>query len=372
MGKTNVFEDFIKHYNVGMKAMVENDYESSHKIIGLAVKSYKKYVESALPEHQEDLKRFGYELQKLQRILLRKSIGITEQRTKVESPDFLSEIAGLEEVKKELLHLIIYPTLYPKLYSKFKKSKGGGILMYGVPGTGKTWIARQVAKQIDAEFIEVKCSTVLRKYLGESEEKINEIFEEAKKHPCSIIFFDEFEALGGKRGKLDNHAVDRFVSELLTQLQGVEKLTNNIIVIAATNRPWDIDSAFLRPGRFNNVIHIPLPDANTRRDVIKHELNEIPVDSTVDIEEIVIQTEGFNKADVAEFCERLKSQVIFRLIKDETSAEMITSEDVQNVLATISSSVNKSDVQQINAYTEQRSKKKSSGCWMSDILLSTN
>ena len=343
------YDIFIRKYNLCMKAMVNSNFKKAHKLIVSCMEAYHNYAYEVEGVTRVKALRFGKELSALERELSMKLGLIKEVKSKVEANKLLGNIAGLDFVKDELKRLVIYPQVYPELYARFKKAKGGGILFYGVPGTGKTRIAKEVAKEIDAHFIEVKCSTIMSKWFGESEKNIKEIFDAAREHSCSIIFFDEFESLGATRGKESNSPIGRIVSELLCQIQGFDSFDNTVIVMAATNRPWDIDTAFLRPGRFNNLIYIPLPDEVSRREIIVSELEDVSLSPEIDLEMIVNKTDGFNRADVVEFCERLKDQVIERIINGSGS-DVITNDDVIEVSSKLLSSVKKEDLEQIKKY----------------------
>jgi SpoVK/Ycf46/Vps4 family AAA+-type ATPase len=273
----------------------------------------------------------------------------------VEKPNIsFNDVAGLEQVKNEINRLIIQPLKFPDLYKKFKKKMGGGVLLYGVPGTGKTMIAQAIATEINAVFYSIKCSDLVSKYVGDSEQNIKNLFIEARRHPVSIIFFDEFEALGTKRDSYST-VMKRIVPELLSQIQGFEKSKNLLLVIAASNRPWDIDSAFIRPGRFEVAIHVPLPDEAARRKIIELKLKDIPTTDNVNIDQMVKMTEGFNGADVADaFCERLKDFAIQRTISSGNDSP-ITEEDVHNTAKIVKSSVQIQDLKKIAEY-EQNTK----------------
>ena len=260
----------------------------------------------------------------------------------------LSDVAGLKSAKEEINRLIIEPIKHPEIYDKFKKKKGGGILLYGAPGTGKTMFAQAIASEIDAKFYSIKCSDIASKWFGDSEQNVKELFEEARKHPCSIIFFDEFESLGAKRDSYST-VMKRLVPELLAQIQGFEKSDNLLLVIAATNRPWDIDSAFLRPGRFNTAIYVPLPDAEAREFIIRKELYGVPIDSSIDFSRMVKITEGFNGADVVEFCEKLKDYAIKRSIESGKESEIVNS-DIDRTAERVKSSVRLEDLEKISKY----------------------
>ncbi len=254
------------------------------------------------------------------------------------------DIAGLDDVKEAVRVRIILPRKYPEVYQKYKKKSGGGVLMYGLPGTGKTMVSKAIAKEIDAKFFEVKSSDIVSKWFGEAEKNIKSLFETARKEKNAVIFFDEFEALGAKRGG-NSSVMARIIPELLAQIQGFNETESNIMLLAATNRPWDIDSAFLRPGRFNEKLYIPLPDYEAREFIITRALEELPVDNDININEIVEFTDGFNASDVVEFCERLKDGPIKRTIESGgNDIKNITSEDVSLTKAKVKSSVNPQDV----------------------------
>lgn len=263
------------------------------------------------------------------------------------------DVIGLDGVKDEIRKLAIYPREYPELYAQFKKKRGGGILLYGVPGTGKTMIANAIANELGAAFYPVKCSDILSKWFGEAEQNIKALFEEAGRNPVSVVFFDEFDSLGTKRDT-DSASMKRIIPELLVEIQKAEESENMLIVIAATNRPWDIDSAFLRPGRFKLSICVPLPDAKARKAMIDAIMAEIPHAEDLDMERIVMQSEGFSGADVVELCEQLKDCAIARVIHGEGEA-FITNRDVSVVFETVHSSVNAEDLRAIETYREQKS-----------------
>lgn len=262
----------------------------------------------------------------------------------------MSDVAGLKEAKDEIIQKVIEPNKHPEIFKRFNKSKGGGILLYGVPGTGKTMLAQAIAHEIDAKFFSIKCSDILSKWVGDAEQNIRNLFQEAKKYPTSIVFFDEFEAIAPKRDTYST-VMKRVVPELLTQIQGFEKNDNNLIIIAATNRPWDIDSAFLRPGRFDRRIYVPLPDREAREAIINSKLKNVPCDKYLDIDSIADMTEGFNGADVTAFCEKLKDFAISRELREGVSAE-INNNDVIAASKMIFSSVSPEDLQKFAKYQD--------------------
>lgn len=254
------------------------------------------------------------------------------------------DVAGLDEVKESVKRRIILPMQHPEVYAKYNKKIGGGILLYGPPGTGKTMIAKAIASEVGAKFYAVKCSDIVSKWFGEAEKNIKNLFETARNEERAIIFFDEFEALAAKRGG-NSTVMNRLVPELLAQIQGFNDNKSQLLLLAATNRPWDIDSAMLRPGRFNELLYIPLPDAPARKYLIERTFKDIKLASDVDIDYIVEMTEGYNCSDVNEVCDRSKDNPI-ELSINSPNEEMfpITRADIEYALDKVKSSVQASDM----------------------------
>ena len=262
------------------------------------------------------------------------------------------DIAGLEEAKKAFNEKVIMPFLHPEIYEKFGKKAGGGILLYGLPGTGKTMFAEAAANEIDALFIPIKCSDVKSKWYGESEKKVKEIFARAKKAEKAIIFFDEFEAIGAKRTDSENGNND-LVPQILAEMQGVGSSSNKavIIVIAATNKPWAIDSAFMRPGRFDEKIYIPLPDFKARKKLFELQLKNLPIADDLDFDYLARITDGFNGADIKEVCEKLKMSAINDSL-EKGEEQTIGMDDVHRIESSIKSSVATEDIERLKKFEE--------------------
>ena len=276
----------------------------------------------------------------------------SNKKVKTSSITF-NDIAGLDKAKDAFREKVILPFEHPELYKKFGKKAGGGILLYGLPGTGKTMFAEAASNEVDALFLPVKCSDIKSKWYGESEQKVKEIFTKARKAQRAVIFFDEFEAIGSKRTESADNGNNDLVPEILAEMQGVGTSANDstIVVIAATNKPWSIDSAFLRPGRFDEKIYIPLPDKKARIKLFEIKLKGIPTEE-LDFEELAKLTNGFNGADITEFCERLKMQAINQSIK--TGEEhLITMEDALNVSKELKSSVSNEDIGRLKQFEEE-------------------
>lgn len=277
----------------------------------------------------------------------------SDKRTDKNQKITFNDIAGLDKAKESFREKVILPFEHPELYKKFGKKTGGGILLYGLPGTGKTMFAEAASNEVDALFIPVKCSDIKSKWYGESEQRVKEIFAKARRAQRAIIFFDEFEAIGSKRTDGADNENNSLVPEILAEMQGVGTSMNNstIVVIAATNKPWAIDSAFLRPGRFDDKIYIPLPDKKARMRLFEIKLQGIPTDK-MDFEELAKLTEGFNGADITEFCEKLKMKGINQSIKTGEDY-IITMEDALYVSKELKTSVLDEDIEMIRRFEEK-------------------
>jgi transitional endoplasmic reticulum ATPase len=254
----------------------------------------------------------------------------------IENPDVSwEEVGGLETVKRELQEAVEWPMKYPTLYSKLGHRMPRGILLHGPSGTGKTLLAKAVATESEANFISVRGPELLSKWVGESERGIREIFRRARQASPCVIFFDEIDSIAPVRGIGGETAVtERVVSQLLTELDGIESL-HGVVVLAATNRADMIDTALLRPGRFDKIILVPLPDKDGRKKILEINTKEIPVirEATtngvknpdyVDLDKIAETTEGMSGADVAAISNTAVSLVIHEFLAkypDQKEAE---------------------------------------------------
>jgi len=222
----------------------------------------------------------------------------------VEVPDVKwDDIGGLHDVKLELQETVEWPLKYPEVFEHMDARPPKGILLYGPPGTGKTLLAKAVANESEANFISIKGPEVLSKWVGESERAIREVFRRAKQAAPSIIFFDEIDAIAPIRGGGygDSGVTERVISQLLTEMDGIEEL-RGVVVIAATNRPDIVDPALLRPGRFDKLLYVPLPDFDARKEILKIHLRKKPLAEDIDVDELARRTEGYTGADLAAIC----------------------------------------------------------------------
>ncbi len=225
----------------------------------------------------------------------------------LESPDVKwQDIGGLEAVKRELQEAVEWPLRYPDLYAKIGHTVPKGILLHGPSGTGKTMLAKAVATESEANFISVKGPELLSKWVGESERGIREIFRRARQAAPCVIFFDEIDSIamargGGMGGEMGGGSAgtnDRVISQILTELDGISEL-HGVVVLAATNRPDMIDTALLRPGRFDRIVFVPNPDKRTRKRILDIYTTNKPIGSDVDLEKIADLSDGFSGADTS-------------------------------------------------------------------------
>ena len=193
-----------------------------------------------------------------------------DRPTPVERPRIkFEDVGGMEAVKDEIRMKIIHPLAHPEIYAAYGKTIGGGILMYGPPGCGKTHLARATAGEISAAFLAIGINDVLEMWIGSSERNLHEIFEQARaSRPC-VLFFDEVDALGASRSDMRQSAGRQIINQFLSELDGVNSSNEGVLILAATNAPWHLDSAFRRPGRFDRIIFVPPPDTTARAEVLR-------------------------------------------------------------------------------------------------------
>lgn len=209
-----------------------------------------------------------------------------------------ADVGGLDELKEQVRRRIILPFQKPSLFQKFRKRVGGGLLLYGPPGCGKTLLARATAGECRAKFFNVAISDVLDMYVGESEAKLHAIFEKARASVPAVLFFDEVEALGGKRQYSREAATAKLVSQFLAELDGFARNNQGVLVLGASNVPWSLDTAFLRPGRFDRFLFVPPPDRPAREIILRLHLDGRPVDGDLGLDDLAKRTAGFSGADL--------------------------------------------------------------------------
>ena len=237
-----------------------------------------------------------------------------------------ADIAGLEDLKRTVRLQIVEPFLNPGLFAKFKKRAGGGVLLYGPPGCGKTMLARAVATECQAEFISVGIADVLNMYIGESERNLAALFDKARhSRPC-VLFFDEIDALAFARSKAHSEHTRQVVNEFLAQLDGFGADNQGVLILAATNMPWDVDSAMKRPGRFSRTVFVPPPDEEARARIVELTLAGVPHES-IDGRAIATLTAHFSGADIEGLVELAKDYVLEEHVTGNTERG-ITQQDL--------------------------------------------
>ena len=254
------------------------------------------------------------------------------------------DIAGLEDVKAEIRLKMIYPFSHRELAKKYGISTGGGLLLYGPPGTGKTMIAKAIAHEIDATFFLVSPAEMLSKWVGEAEQNIRKLFDAAKAEDRAVIFLDETEALVPKRKSDSSAVMQRVVPQILQELEGFDRKSDRaLLFVGATNRPWMLDKAMLRPGRLDSKIYVGLPDALARFRLLEIYLGDRPLADDVDFGELCDRLERYSGADIKNIAERA-AQLPFMEAVAGRQARTITKKDVLTVIQETPPSVSKGDL----------------------------
>lgn len=247
----------------------------------------------------------------------------------LEKPDIdFSHVGGMENVKEEIRIKIIQPLTNPDLFKAFGKKAGGGILMYGPPGCGKTHLSRATAGEIDSKFLSIGIEEIMDMWLGGSERNLHEKFEVARKNSPCVLFFDEIDALGSKRNDLKQSAGRNVINQFLKEMDGIDSQNEGLLILGATNSPWHMDSAFLRPGRFDRIIFVPPPDEGARENILKLQLSGKPV-KDIDHKKIASKTNEFSGADIKMLVDLVVEEKL-RVSMKTGKVEEITTKDLIN------------------------------------------
>ena len=223
---------------------------------------------------------------------------LDEENEFMEKPDIsFVDVGGMEKIKEEIRLKIIHPLSNQELYAAYGKKIGGGILLYGPPGCGKTYIAKATAGEINSKFMAVGLDDILDMYLGNSEKNLGYKFNLAREHSPCVLFFDEIDALGSKRNDLRQSAGKNTINQFLNELDGITSDNDGLLILGATNSPWHMDGAFLRPGRFDRIIFVPPPDFEAREKIIEIQLQGKPIEK-IDYGKVAKNTEEFSGADI--------------------------------------------------------------------------
>jgi SpoVK/Ycf46/Vps4 family AAA+-type ATPase len=358
-----------EHENAAEKALVEKDYakaffhtaKASEFGFALAEQSEGKIAQSYVDDAfellgiAEELKaKAAKQVPAAARPSVKESAGDedlarSQWQLKDKPTEKLDDVAGLGDVKQELREKVIEPFLHPEAYEKFKVKIGGGILMYGPPGNGKTFIARAIAGELDAAFFNVNASQIKDKYVGETEKNIQKLFDEARQHPKAVLFLDEVDHLLAKRG---NRKIGT-VAQFLTQMDGLVKNTNCLLVLGATNKPWVLDEAVIRPGRLGTHIYVGPPDAPARKAMLEYNLKGVPVAPDLAYDDIVAQTDSYSGADIAEVCDRAKRAALKRQLAGQADS-VVGAQDFKDALDRVRPSVTAAMMKDFDTWRERR------------------
>ncbi|MGF9756787.1 AAA family ATPase [Microvirga sp. 0TCS3.31] len=249
----------------------------------------------------------------------------------------LADVGGLTEVKKRLEASFLAPLRNPELRALYGKSLRGGLLLYGPPGCGKTFLAKAVAGELGASFLHVSLADVLDMYIGQSERNVKELFEVARTSAPCVLFLDELDAIGGKRSLNRSSGARTTVNQLLTELDGVGSDNEGVFVLAATNHPWDVDPALRRPGRLDRTLLVLPPDREAREAILRTHLRDRPVER-IDTRRLARSTEGFSGADLAHLCESASENALMESV-GSGQVRMIGMSDFDRALSEIRPSI---------------------------------
>ena len=258
----------------------------------------------------------------------------------VEVPDIgWGDIGSLDDVRRELIEAVEWPLKYPKAFQRMGIRPPRGILLYGAPGTGKTLLGKAIAHESESNFILVNGPSMLSKWVGESEKAVREIFRKARQTAPTIIFFDEIDSLAPRRGmSSDSHVTERVVNQILTEMDGLEEL-HDVVVIAATNRPDIVDTALLRPGRFDRIIMVPVPDAKARKQIFAVHLRGMPLAGDVNVDELAQQANGYVGADIEAVCREAAMLALREDMEAKTVAKKHFTDALEKVRASVTEEI---------------------------------
>jgi transitional endoplasmic reticulum ATPase len=261
-----------------------------------------------------------------------------------------SDVGGLEEVKEKLIEVVEWPLKRPESFRRIGIEPPKGVLIFGPPGCGKTLLAKAVATESEANFISVKGPELLSKWVGESEKAVREVFRKARTAAPAIIFFDELDSIAPSRGRIsgDSNVTERMVSQLLTEMDGLESM-KDLVVIAATNRPDLIDRALLRKGRFDRWVYIPPPTAKGREAIFEIYLDRMPLDKDVKVKKLVEMTENFVGGDIENLCK----EAGMHALKEDLDIELVSWRHFEEALKAVQASITPKDIADYERMNEE-------------------
>jgi len=337
MVKIEEYSNFPKEYlEVGHEVEANDEFDEDKEI--MKEKGYKEANKEELVEEFEDGEEANDNDKYLGNVIdfqvfkTKKEINkfVKEREEKVT----FSDIGGYEELKNMLTIRIIKPLFNPSIFQKFRKKIGGGILFYGPPGCGKTFFARALAGECNLHFLAVNISDILDPYIGQSEKNLKEVFEYARIHKPCVLFFDEVDTFGYSRVKQRQESFRVLTDELLLQMDGFKSENEGILVIGATNTPWDLDMALLRQGRFDRLIFVPPPDLEARKEIFRVKLIGRPVDGEINYDLLAQRTSFFSGADIENVVETAAETIIDDILNGGKERG-ITTEDLLKAIENV-------------------------------------
>ena len=379
-GRLNILKIHTRGMPLMKNVNLENLSSKTHGFVGADLSSLAKeaamcVLRKLLPEmNLEEDQEIPQEI--LDKIIIRKED--FEEALKVVRPSAMREVlvetpnvgwkdvGGLKEIKERLKEAVEWPLKYKKNFERLGITPPKGILLYGPPGTGKTLLAKAVAKESEANFIQVKGPSLLSMWVGKSEEGIRKVFERARQVSPCIVFFDEIDSLGGKRGsETGTKVTERVLNQLLSEMDGIEDL-KNVVVIGATNRPDMLDSALLRPGRFDKILLVDVPDEKSREKILEIHTKNMPLAKDVKISDLVKKTEGFVGADL----ESLAREAALVALRKNMETKTVTLSDFKEALMNTNPSVSENSAKIYKKYEEHYLKQAKAGLSTSPVYAS--
>lgn len=264
------------------------------------------------------------------------------------SNETLDDVANYTQTKQELREALLAPIEHRELAGAYKVHPAKGILLFGPPGTGKTLIMRALANELHAGFFYVKTSSIVSPYPGESAQALSKVFATAKKHAPCVLFFDEIDGIAGRRDSQESSTGREVITELLGQMDGFQKLSD-VVIVGATNVPQVLDPSIMRPGRFDKILYMPLPDQTGRAAILKHYLKSLPIANNIDYDKLATLTIRFSAADIKNLCEEVSRQVGEQAITKHEML-MIKMSDIISVLKTIKPSTSLAQLEEYNTF----------------------
>jgi len=271
-----------------------------------------------------------------------------------------ASVAGLASAKEEILVRTVYPLRHPDKAAAYKVECGGGVLLWGPPGCGKTLLAKAVAGELEANFYHVRASTLIDQWVGEAEKNVAALFRQVRSHQRSVLFIDEIDAICPSRRRNSSTVMRRVIAEFLSQMDGFDTASNRgdrgfHLTLGATNWPEALDEAILRPGRFDHCVFVELPDADARRHIIEQRLVDRPVGDDVRIDEIVSQTDSFSGADVANLIETAARRAFLSSLQSPDESRFISRSNLMEALADTQPSVSATELRRYREWQQKLS-----------------